>query len=71
MKNKGISLMYVTIFSTIILLMVSTILIYSFEKVKTIDVLMQEKYSVEMLEKEILRLEKVRIVDNVDRSDVA
>lgn len=40
MKNKGISLMYVTIFSTIILLMVSTILIYSFEKVKTIDVLM-------------------------------
>ncbi|CAM3193189.1 hypothetical protein [Streptobacillus ratti] len=70
MKNKGISLIYVMLFSSVMLFIVSTIMIFSVEKNNTIDLLLNEKYSKNMLEKELMR-NKIRIVDDIDRSDIA
>ncbi|WP_066900559.1 hypothetical protein [Streptobacillus notomytis] len=70
MKNKGISLIYVIFFSSITLFIVSTIMIFNIEKNNTIDLMLNEGYSKSMLEKELMR-EKLKIVDNVDRSDIA
>ncbi|CAM3175752.1 hypothetical protein STFE110948_05355 [Streptobacillus felis] len=69
MKNKGISLLYVLIFSSISLLVVSSIFIYRFERIKTMEFFMHEKYSAKMLEND-LRRGRIKIIDYVDRSDV-
>ncbi|ACZ00728.1 hypothetical protein [Streptobacillus moniliformis] len=70
MRNKGISLIYVMIFSSVTLFIVSTIMIFSVEKNNTIDLLLNEQYNKKIFEKEIMR-EKIRIIDDIDRSDLA